>query len=316
MLRPDQHIQQRSASWKRLEELINRGSGGIGCLSAAELRELGQLYRQACTDLAIARRDYPDHMVTDYLNQIVARAHGIIYRYNETQRIITFFQTTLPHTFRTTWPMTLIAALLFFLPAIAAFIITFRDPTLGEALVPDVAMLTEQIRAGEEWWQQINESPAAASAEIMTNNINVTIRAFAGGVTLGLYTAYILIFNGLLFGTVTAIAQRFDFADNLWNFIIGHITLEFSAIFIAGGAGLQLGWAILRPGTLSRRGALVVAGKRAVVLVIGCALILVAAGMIESFISPTNLPFLVKMIISIGSGMLLYAYLLLSGRRA
>ena len=316
MLRPDQHIQQRSASWKRLEELINRGSGGISHLSAAELRELGQLYRQACTDLAIARRDYPDHMVTDYLNQIVARAHGIIYRYNETQRIITFFQTTLPHTFRTTWPMTLIAALLFFLPAIAAFIITFRDPTLGEALVPDVAMLTEQIRAGEEWWQQINESPAAASAEIMTNNINVTIRAFAGGVTLGLYTAYILIFNGLLFGTVTAIAQRFDFADNLWNFIISHITLELSAIFIAGGAGLQLGWAILRPGTLSRRGALVVAGKRAVVLVIGCALILVAAGMIESFISPTNLPFPVKMIVSIGSGMLLYAYLLLSGRRA
>ncbi|WP_448336923.1 stage II sporulation protein M [Chloroflexus aurantiacus] len=315
MVTPDQQIRQRSTAWQRLEELIDRARGGIAQLSAAELQELGQLYRQTCTDLAIARRDYPDHLLTTYLNQLVARAHGVVYRYslNEPHRIITFFRATLPQTFRATWPMTLVAAILLLLPAIAAFITTFRDPALGEVLIPGIEVLVDQIRAGEEWWLRINEGPAAATAEIMTNNINVAIRAFAGGVTFGLYTAYILVINGLLLGTVSGIAQRLDFAPNLWGFVVGHITLELSAIFIAGGAGLQLGWAILRPGLLSRRHALVVAGRRAVVLLIGCGLILIGAGLIEGFISPTGLPFIVKLIVSIGSGVLLYTYLLFSG---
>ncbi|WP_322816838.1 stage II sporulation protein M [Chloroflexus sp.] len=187
--------------------------------------------------------------MTSYLNQLVARAHGVVYRYslNEPQRIITFFRSTLPQTFRATWQMTLIAAMLLLLPAIAAFITTFRDPVLGEVLMPGIEVLVDQIRADEEWWLRINEGPTAAIAEIMTNNINVAIRAFAGGITFGLYTAYILVINGLLLGTVSGIAQRLDFAPNLWGFVVGHITLELSAIFIAGSAGLQLGWAILRP---------------------------------------------------------------------
>ncbi|MDW8402664.1 stage II sporulation protein M [Chloroflexus sp.] len=316
MTTPDRQIRQRHSAWERLEELITLASSGIGRLSAAELRELGQLYRQACTDLAIARRDYPDHTLTLYLNQLVARAHGVIYRYSaaEPNRVLTFFRFTLPRTFRATWPMTLIAALVFLVPAMVSFFAAFRDPTLGETFVPGMSFIVEQIRNGEEWWLRINEGPAAASAEIMTNNINVAIRAFAGGVTLGVYTLYILLMNGLLLGTVAGIAQRFDFAANLWGFVAGHATLELSAIFIAGGAGLQLGWAILRPGTLSRRGALVVAARRAVVLLIGCALILVAAGLIEAFISPTSLPLALKLVVSFGSGALLYAYLLLSGR--
>ncbi|MGQ9483175.1 stage II sporulation protein M [Chloroflexus sp.] len=147
----------------------------------------------------------------------------------------------------------------------------------------------------------------------MTNNINVAIRAFAGGVTFGLYTAYILVINGLLLGTVSGIAQRLDFTPNLWGFVVGHITLELSAIFIAGGAGLQPGWAILRPGLLSRRHTLVVTGRRAVVLLSGCGLILVVAGLSEGCISPTGLPFIVKLIASISSGVLLYTYLPFSG---
>ncbi|WP_298816860.1 stage II sporulation protein M [Chloroflexus sp.] len=315
---PDRHISQRRAAWSRLEELIARAAGGIGRISAAELRELGQLYRQACTDLAIARRDYPDHKLTAYLNQLVARAHGVIYRYSasESNPVATFFRATLPRAFRATWPMTLTAALVFLLPALAAFVAGLSDPALGEVLVPGIDFVTDQIRAGEEWWLRINEGPAAASTEIMTNNINVAIRAFAGGVTLGIYTLYILVFNGLLLGTVAGIAQHFGFADNLWGFVTSHATLELSAIFIAGGAGLQLGWAILRPGTLSRRSALVVAARRAVVLLIGCALILVVAGLIEAFISPTSLPFALKLFVSLGSGALLFAYLLLSGRES
>ncbi len=316
MMTPDRQIRQRHTAWERLEELIDDANRGLGQLNASELRELGQLYRQACTDLAIARRDYPDHELTSYLNQLVARGHGVIYRYGarERNRVIHFVRATLPQTFRATWPMTLAAMLMFLIPAIIAFALAYRDPALGEALIPGIDGIVDQIQRGEEWWLRINDSPSASSAEIMTNNISVSIRAFAGGVTLGIYTFYILVLNGLLMGVIAGIAQRFDFAANLWGFVAAHATLELSAIFIAGGAGLQLGWAILRPGVFSRRGALVVAARRAVTLLIGCALILVVAGLIEAFISPTSLPLWFKIFVSLCSGALLYAYLLLVGR--
>jgi uncharacterized membrane protein SpoIIM required for sporulation len=149
----------------------------------------------------------------------------------------------------------------------------------------------------------------------MTNNIRVTFLAFAGGVTLGLFTLYVLLMNGLLLGAVAGVAQRFDFADNLWGFVAAHGVVELSVIFIAGGAGLQLGWSVLRPGLLTRRASLVVATRRAVYLLFGCVPLLVITGVIEGFVSPSQvLPLWVKLLVALTSGVLLYSYLLLAGR--
>ena len=90
--------------------------------------------------------------------------------------------------------------------------------------------------------------------------------------------------------------------------------IELSVIFIAGGAGLQLGWSVLRPGLLTRRAALAIAARRAIIILIGCVPLLVIAGTIEGFISPSSLPSLFKYAVSLLSGVLLYAYLLLVGR--
>jgi uncharacterized membrane protein SpoIIM required for sporulation len=90
--------------------------------------------------------------------------------------------------------------------------------------------------------------------------------------------------------------------------------IELSVIIIAGGAGLQLGWAVARPGLITRRAALVLAARRAVRLILGCALLLVVAGLIEGFISPSDLPLTVKLAVAVLSGVALYAYLLLAGR--
>jgi uncharacterized membrane protein SpoIIM required for sporulation len=142
----------------------------------------------------------------------------------------------------------------------------------------------------------------------------VAFRAFAGGVTFGVYTLIVLASNGLLMGVVAGAAQRFDFAANLWGFVAAHSVIELSVIFIAGGAGLQLGWALLHPGLLSRRAALVLAARRAVILLIGCVPLLVIAGVIEAFISPSALPLAIKLLVALGSGLALYTYLLGAGR--
>ena len=317
-MRPDEFIARRRAGWERLDALLARAGAGLGGLSAEELRELGRLYRQAASDLAVARRDLPGHPVVAFLNGLVARGHAAVYRESGAggaARVRAFFAADFPRAFRATWPATLAAFLMFLIPALAGFVATYQDPTLAAALLPGTERIVEEVQAGNEWWLRINEEGRAqASAEIMTNNIGVAFRAFAGGVVFGVYTLYILALNGLLLGIVAGAAQRFDFAGNLWGFVAAHGVVELSVIFIAGGAGLQLGWALLRPGLLTRRAALVVAARRALLLVLGCVPLLVIAGLIEAFISPAPLPLAVKFAVALASGVALYLYLLGVGR--
>jgi uncharacterized membrane protein SpoIIM required for sporulation len=312
-------IARKRTSWERLTHLLNRTRGGLGSLSAEELQTLGQLYRQATSDLAVARRDFPNHPVSDYLNGLVARAHGQVYREKSTRLrgIIVFFTHTFPQLFRATWGYTLASFLMFFLPALVSFIISYRDPNAVAVLMPGLQDVVYDIQNEREWWKEINETGRAASSTgIMTNNIQVTFIAFAGGITFGLFTLYVLMMNGILLGSVAGVSHLYDFSDNLWGFVAAHGVVELSVIFIAGGAGLQLGWSILRPGLLTRRAALVVAARRAVQLLFGCVPLLVLAGLIEGFISPSDvLPLWFKLFVSFASGVLLYSYLLLAGRK-
>ena len=316
----EEFIQTKRAAWERLTAILDKSRlSGVAGLSAEEIHELGRLYRSATSDLAVARRDYAGHRVVDYLNGLVARAHGMVYqsRAARGRGMLVFFTSTFPRTFRETWPYTLASFLMFLLPALVAFVIAYRDPAAGAALVPGAEGVVQDIRAGREWWKTINEDGRAASASlIMTNNIRVAIVAFAGGMLLGLLTLYVLVQNGMLLGVVAGAAQAYGFAGNLWGFVAAHGVIELSVIFIAGGAGLQLGWSILRPGLLTRRAALVVAARRAMYLLLGCALLLVVAGLIEGFVSPSDLPPAAKYAVAVASGALMYSYLLLAGRNA
>jgi uncharacterized membrane protein SpoIIM required for sporulation len=309
-------IARKRTDWERLTRLLDRAQNSITSLSAAELQELGRLYRQATSDLAVARRDYARHPVSEYLNNLVGRGHGLLYREQSTRlrQFIRFFTHTFPQTFRATWGYTLASFLMFALPALVSFTVAFNDPQAMTLVMPGLQRIIWSIEEGDEWWLAINESRAAATTGIMTNNIQVTFLAFAGGITFGLFTVYVLAQNGILLGSVAGTAQLFDFGDNLWGFVAAHGTVELSVIFIAGGAGLQLGWSILRPGLHTRRAALTLAARRAVYLIFGCTPLLVLTGLIEGYISPSGLPLWVKLLVSFGSGVLLYSYLILSGR--
>lgn len=310
-------VAAKKPNWERLTVILDTAQrGGLAALSAEQLSELGQLYRSATSDLAVARRDFAGHRVADYLNALVARAHAAVYQGRAARRrgLVDFFARSFPRTFRATWGYTLAAFLMFLLPALASFAVAYRDPAAGAALFPGIEDRLQDIRDKREWWKELNDSNAAGASMIMTNNIRVTFLAFAGGILLGLFTLYLLAQNGLMLGVVAGAAQSLGFAANLWGFVAAHGTLELSAIFIAGGAGMQLGWALVRPGLLTRRTALVLAARRAALLLLGCVPILVIAGTIEGFLSPSDLPLGVKLAVSLLSGLLLYGYLLLAGR--
>jgi uncharacterized membrane protein SpoIIM required for sporulation len=203
----------------------------------------------------------------------------------------------------------------FVLPALVSGFVTYVRPESATLLLPPEAHRLIGIVENKELWidMPVEERPYI-SAFIMRNNIQVSFLAFASGLTAGLLTLWVLFMNGLMIGTLTGLTGFHGIGFELWTFVIGHGVIELTIIFIAGGSGLMLGWAILRPGLLRRRDALAQAARKAVYLLLGAVPWLVVAGTIEGFISPNeNIPIPVKWMVGIGSGILLYSYLLLAG---
>src|SRR5262245_50075304 len=112
-------LESRIAKWKRLEELTTRASRvRLRGLKGEEVREFGQLYRRTAADLAIAREEVRDRRLVNYLNHLVARAHGAIYRSEASgfRVILEFLRYDFPKVFRQTFAYTLTAFLIFFVP--------------------------------------------------------------------------------------------------------------------------------------------------------------------------------------------------------
>lgn len=313
----EQFYRSRQADWQQLTALLDK-SQQMNRLSPAEVQQMGLLYRSVTSDLALAQREFPRHRVTAFLNQLVARGHATIYQGEPlaVRRLKHYFLVGLPATFRESLPFMMTAALLLIMPALIAGLLTNWQPDASTWLLPANVQELRPLIEDQELWTNIPvEERPYTSAFLMTNNIQVSFMAFGGGITAGLFSLYILIFNGLLLGGITGLTAHYDVGFELWTFVIGHGVIELSAIFIAGGSGLMVGWAILQPGLLKRGDAVMLAGRKAVKLIIGCVPILIVAGLIEGFISPNeNIPWSVKWSVGIVTGILLYSYLLLAGR--
>src|SRR6266568_2675452 len=288
----------RQPRWAELEALLSRSEGnGLRSFDEDQIEALARAYRQVVSDLALAQRDFPDDQLTLWLNGLASRAHLRLYRASAPswQRFGRFFWTDFARRFRAARRYLLISAMLLFGPAALAYVGALFEPTLRDALVP--ASLRQVMSNGRTWTDIQPALRPGMATLIFTNNIQVSFLAFAGGVVFGLGTGYVLVSNGLSLGAVLGAAQFYGVAPLLWSFISPHGYLELTCIVIAGSAGLMLGHALLRPGLQLRREALARAARRAVELVVGTAPVLVIAGLIEGFISPSELPIVAKLAI-------------------
>ncbi len=270
------------------------------------------MLRHASSDLAIARRDHPGSELTDYLNSLCARAHPLLYRAPATspRMLADFYATRLPRAFRGAWPYVTASLALLLLGFVAGWIAVDLRPDLRSSLVPQ-SLFDEMARGRIQG--NVPDAPFAASF-IIQNNIRVALICFAGGVLLGLPTALVLLSNGWMLGSVAAAVHLGGYDVQFWSLIVPHGVIELSVIVIAGGTGLMLGDAILRPGPLRRGDALAAAARRAVSLAVGAATLLVVAGTLEAFVSPSGIPDAAKLAIGATAGALLYAWLTLAGR--
>jgi len=315
----DHFIEKHKTAWQRLEELLKLLDGSsLRRLHREEVRELGKIYRRTASDLAVARAESRDPRLINYLNSLVIRAHGRIYQADPEggSRITAFFAQDLPRTFRRTWRYTAVSFSVFALFSAIGFLGTKYDPEFSELVGVPPAFREVYIETKTHWWEDLNEANQVGASKILTNNIMVTIYTFAFGALFGLGTLFYLAFNGANIGSVLSLTYRAGFGNDLLTFMVGHGVIELSCIFIAGGAGLLIGSALVMPGDLSRADALKSRGKDAVFLMMGVALLLVVAGIIEGFISPAPINPKIKYSIAAITGLALYSYLLLAGRNS
>lgn len=312
-------LDQHKDNWQRLEDLLSMMTGGgLRGLSKMEVREFGELYRRAAADLAIARAETRDPKLINYLNSLVIRAHGRIYRADSqgANLVWKFFAEDFPQTFRGNWRYMAVAFGVFAGFAIFGFIATWIDTDFTHFVM--LSGITEQITSGNEWWLRLNEANQIGSTAIMSNNILVTFRVFAMGAFFGIGAFYDLAFEGARLGSVFAACYKLNppFGNSLASFVIGHGVIELSCIFFCGGAGMMIGYSLINPGDLTRGHAVKKKGIEAVRIVIGCACFLVVAGIIEGFLSPSSLPPIVKVATGVGTGLAMYSYLFFAGPEA
>ena len=303
-------------NWKRLEDLLGlMPGGGLRGLSKMEVREFGELYRRAAADLAIARAETRDPKLINYLNSLVIRAHGRIYRAEgEGANLIwKFFSTDLPQTFRANWRYMAVAFGIFVGFSIFGFIATWIDTDFTHFVM--LSGITSEITAGNQWWLRLNDANQIGATSILSNNILVTMRVFAMGAFFGVGAFYDLAFEGARLGSVFGACYKLNppFGNKLATFVVGHGVVELSTIFFCGGSGMMIGYAIIDPGELTRAQALKKKGMEAAKIVIGCACFLVVAGIIEGFLSPSSLPPAVKIATGVGTGLAMYSYLFFAG---
>ncbi len=281
--------------WQQLATLVDKTQRtGLASLTVEELTSFGKLYRRAASDLSLARAYGLDADAIDFLNRLVGRAYGQLYRAESRglPSVGKFLREEFPRAVRRNFRFVAVAFALFLLGAALAVGATLADPNNAS-----IFMDTDQLeglaqRHTTRGGKAPNFIPSAwrplASGGIMTNNIMVSFIAFAGGIVAGLGTVFILFYNGLHLGVVAAAIHQHGWpvARNFWSFVAPHGVIELPAIFLAAGAGLRLGYALINPGDYARGDALRLAARDAIQLVLGVMVILGVAGLIEGFLSP------------------------------
>jgi uncharacterized membrane protein SpoIIM required for sporulation len=307
----------RHGDWHRFEGLLGRVEHArLGELAGEEVSELSRLHRAVCYDLSTVRsRDWGPELERR-LHDLVVRGHHLLYRDppGRLRAAGAFVTGGFPRLLRENHRFFWVALLLFLVPAVAAGVAVRLDPSLAPRVLDRQMLEDMESMHSEKDRTEGTGVEAGMTGFYVVNNVGIAFRVFATGVLLGLPTIGLLLFNGLVLGTVFGFLFSRGQGEPLLAFVIGHGAFELTAIVIAGAAGLILGHAILRPGLRSRLDALRARGLVSIQLAIGAGLMLGVAALLEAFWSPSPVPGDVKYAVGILLWLMVIAYLALAGR--
>jgi uncharacterized membrane protein SpoIIM required for sporulation len=306
----DAFVARHSAEWRRLEELVDRRR-----LTGPEADELVALYQRTATHLSLVRTRSPDPALVGRLSSLVARgrsavAGGSTPAWSGVRR---FFVVTFPVSLYRSWPWWCGVATAFSAVAFGLMAYIAGRPDLWARLASP-----EEIKqlVDNDFANYYSENPAQSFAfQVWTNNALVAAGTLVLGITI-VGSLWVLLQNAVNVGVIGGLMIGSGKSAQFFGLISPHGILELTAVFVAAGAGLRLGWAWVDPGPLPRGRALAAAGREAMTIAIGLVVVLLVTGVIEAFVTPSPLPTWARVGIGVLAEAAFFAYVVRYGRRA
>ncbi|KRV48882.1 hypothetical protein AQ490_22820 [Wenjunlia vitaminophila] len=311
----DVFVAAHRAEWDRLDALLRRGGRR---LSGEEADELVTLYQRTATHLSLVQSSAPDPALVARLTTLVARARSAVAgaRTASWRDAGRFFAAGFPaavYRSRHWWVSTALVCTLA-IALIGWWIAT--NPDVQSAIVaPDA--LRELTRPGGEYEDYYSSNPAGSfAAQVWTNNAQAAAICLVLGVFLGIPVLFVLYQNVVNVGIGLGLMGSAGRADTFLGLILPHGLLELTAVFVAAGTGLRLGWTVIDPGPRSRRTALAEEGRAALGMALGLGAVLLVSGVIEAFVTPSPLPTWARIGIGLVAELAFLGYVFVIGRRA
>lgn len=310
----DVFVAAHRAEWERLDQLLRRRRH----LTGAETDELVTLYQRTATHLSQVQASAPDPALTSRLTTLVARARSAVVgaRKSTWRDAAHFFTAGFPAVcYRTRYWWVPTGIVFTLLVAVIGWWIAGNPEVQGAIAAPEE--VREMTREGGAYETYYTESPAAAfSAQVWTNNAQVAAISLAFGALLGIPVVWVLLMNAVNVGVGVGLMAAAGRLDVFMGLILPHGLLELTAVFVAAGVGLRLGWTVIDPGRRTRRAALAQEGRAAIGMAIGLAAVLFVSGLIEGFVTPSGLPTWGRITIGIVAEAAFLVYVFVVGRRA
>lgn len=300
--------------WDRLDHLLHRGRR----LTGTEADELVALYQRTATHLSLIQSSAPDPMLTARLTQLVARARSTVTgtrraSWRDATRFLTAGFPAAVYRSRHWWIPTAVLSTL--LAALMGWWIGTHPEVQSAIAAPDD--LRRLTSPGGEYETYYSSHPAASfAAQVWTNNAQAAAMCLVLGAFLCLPVIWILFVNVLNLAVGIGLMSSAGRLDTFLGLILPHGLLELTAVFVAAGTGLRLGWTVIDPGPQTRRSALAQQGRAAIGMAIGLALVLFVSGVIEGFVTPSGLPTWGRIAIGIAAELAFLIYVYVLGGRA
>lgn len=326
-MRQDVFVQRHEREWQDFENWLDHR--GESLRSRRRLRnwnglgddEIPARYRRLCQQLALARRRGYSPQVVERLQGLMQRGYNVIYRAPPPawRRTLYFLMAGFPRLVRAQRGCLWLSAVLFAVPMVALYFAVQQWPELAYSVFkPGQLAAIEAMYDPADPRHKLgrdSQGDMQMFGYYILNNVSIGFRTFASGLLLGVGSAFVLVFNGVVFGVIAGHLQAIGHGDPFWRFVVGHGAPELTAIVIAGAAGLRLGLALVAPGRLRRVDALVVAGRVGARLCLGILAMLVFAAFVEAFWSSIgSIPATVKFAVGGGLWALVLGWLALGGR--
>jgi len=315
---PGSFEERRAAEWVELDRLITSVEKGK---PVEGVDELPRRFREACSDLSLARhRMYAGHLI-DRLNTLVIRGYKLLYRSRKHgwQAALKFAVAGFPQTVRKEWRLFWLCSALFWIPFFAMLASAWFDiDWIRSALGQEGMASMESMYGGKE--EQISFLRKEFGSNFMMfgfyirNNVGIDFQIFAGGIAACVGTIFFLIYNGIHIGASAGYVHYACNPESFWTFVAGHSSYELLGMVVAGMAGMRLGLGVLKPGRLPRARAIAEAGRQALPLLLGAAVMTGMAAVVEGFWSAQAIDSSVKYGVGIAGWVAHIVYFLALGR--